>query len=76
MHAAAPESCFSFNSATGTITGYYDNESNDTSQPACPREVEIPGIIGGVTVTAIGYSSLSNKQLVSVVIPDSVVSID
>ena len=71
--AATPESCFQFDSATGTILNYYDNENNDAAQPACPRDVQIPSAISGVTVTAIGANdwstnlSFSNKHLTSVI---------
>lgn len=79
--AATPESCFAFDSATSTITNYYDNQNNDTAQPACPRDVEIPSSIGGVAVTTIGENdwvsntSFSGKRLTSVVIPSSVTGI-
>lgn len=43
------ESCFEFDSSTGTITGY----DLDT----CPSEVGIPSKIGGVTVEHIGQAS-------------------
>ena len=70
------DSCFSFDSDTGTITDYYNNRSNNPANPECPRDVVIPNNIGGVAVTVIGEYAMSNKQLESVTIPDTVVAID
>lgn len=75
-HAAiAPESCYNFDASTGTIVNY----SND---PACPKEVEIPDAINGVSVTTIGDSAFSYDlntyeqfQLTAVTISNSVTSI-
>lgn len=67
------ESCFAFSS--NTITGYYTHESNNSSNPACPRAVIIPSSIGGSEVTSIAASSLASKGLTSVFIPESVTSI-
>ena len=75
-HAApTPETCFAFNSGTGTITDYYYNEGNNAANPACPRDVEIPSTIGGVNVTSIGDNAFRSNQLSSVTIPNSVTSI-
>ncbi|QQS27238.1 leucine-rich repeat protein [bacterium] len=71
-----PDSCFNFDSGTGTITDYYDYEGNNNSNPACTREPIIPGTIGGNVVTVIGSSAFSSKQLTSVTIGNSVTSID
>ena len=65
------ESCFTFDSSTGTITDYDDN---------CPKDVVIPYTIGGVEVTTIGKGFLGtlgfyDKQLTSVIIPNSVTTI-
>lgn len=73
--ATPPDSCFNFNSGTGTITDYYDHEANNNSNPACTREVIIPSTIGGNPVTSIGNGAFSNSQLTSVIIPNSVTSI-
>ncbi len=72
-----PDSCFQFDSSTGTITGYYPYEDNVWGSPVCPLDVDIPSSIGGVMVTAITGSDLwtgafSNKGLTSVTIPDTV----
>lgn len=79
---AAPtaESCFAFTPATGTITNYYNYENNNSANPACPRDVEIPNDIGGVPIVAItGPSSLqgafSMKNISSVILPGSLVTI-
>ena len=68
-----PDSCFNFDS--GTITGYYYNENNDSEQAACPKNVDIPSTIGGVPVTTIGTAAFGGKSLTSVSFPSSVVSI-
>ena len=70
---APPDSCFAF--SAGTIVEYYDNESGDSSNPACPRDVDIPDSIGGEPVTAIDDIAFYDKQLTSVTISDSVISI-
>ena len=73
-----PESCFTFDSSTGTITGY-----NTTSCPTENVDMVIPKTIGGVAVTKIGNeaffegdSGIVLVKLNSIVIPDTVVSID
>lgn len=73
--ATPPDACFAFTSGTGTITGYYDNESNNSSNPACPRAVDIPSTIGGVTVTVIGSGAFASKQITAVTIPNTVTTI-
>jgi len=70
-----PDSCFNFDSGTGTITDYYDYEGNNNSNPACTREVIIPSTIGGTAVTIIGSSAFESSQLTSVTIPNSVTTI-
>jgi len=61
------ESCFSFDSASGTITGYDNN---------CPKDVIIPFVINGTLVTTIGDHSFQNKELTSVSIPESIKTIE
>lgn len=57
-HAATPpDSCFNFNTGTQTIIRYYRNEGNNSGNPACPRDVDIPATIGGVPVRHIGDNS-------------------
>ena len=67
-HEPTADSCFTFQSSTGTITDY----SNDAS---CPKVVRIPKEINGKTVTSIGNSAFYSNQLTSVTIPSSVTSI-
>ena len=75
LAATPPDSCFSFNSGTNTIEDCYDNENNDSGQPACPKAVDIPSTIGGNAVTTIGNSAFYSNQLTSVTIPSSVTTI-
>ncbi len=81
LYHQTSENCFAFDSNTGTITDYYDYEQNNSSNPACPRDVVIPKMINNVKVTTIGERafnatgfSTSNK-LTSVVIPNTVTTI-
>lgn len=57
---------FTFDASTGTITDYAGDG---------PKEVVIPEQIEGVAVTAIGEGAFGDKDITSVVIPDSVTSI-
>ena len=66
VFAATPESSFEFDSSTGTITKYIGNET----------DVVIPDKIGGVVVTTIGnYAFAHCRELTSITIPNSVISI-
>ena len=63
------ESCFTFNSSTGSITGY---------SYTCPTDVIIPPTINGVAVSSIGDYAFFQREsgsLTSVVIPNSVTTI-
>lgn len=68
-------SCFAFNGGTNTITGYYSYEGNNSANPTCPRDVEMPDNISGIEVKSIGNSAFYNKQLTSVNIPSSIILI-
>ncbi|QQS27367.1 leucine-rich repeat protein [bacterium] len=72
-----PDSCFDYTTNLGevTITDYYDHEANNNSNPACTREVIIPSIIGGNSVTSIGDYAFYDNQLTGLAIPSSVTSI-
>ena len=61
-----PEMYFTFDSTTGTITGY---------DIAGGLDVVIPSTIGGVAVEHIDFEAFKEKYLTSVIIPDSVTSI-
>lgn len=63
-HEDTAASCFTFTSAS-TITNYSDNSG-------CPRSVVIPKELGGRAVTNISAYAFKEKQLTSVIIPDSV----
>ena len=76
--AVTPDSCFEVyvsGDNTATINKYYDNEDNNSSNPACPRDVEIPSQIGGAAVTEIYSEAFKGKGLTSVVMPDSITNI-
>ena len=74
--AATPvDTCFDFDEGTGTIMNYYDNEDNDPGNPACPRDVDIPGTIESVTVIAVNDSAFNAKSLTTVSILNTVTSI-
>ncbi|HER23709.1 MAG TPA: leucine-rich repeat domain-containing protein [Candidatus Atribacteria bacterium] len=59
------ESCFNFNSSTGTVTGYICSGG----------DVSIPPTIGGTAVLAIGTQAFSMKSLTGILIPEGVTSI-
>lgn len=67
-----PDTCFDFNTTTGTIVQYFSNENNDLLQPACPMAVDIPSQIQGVTVSEIASSAFGSLGLTEVSIPSSV----
>ncbi|TFH38879.1 MAG: leucine-rich repeat domain-containing protein [ANME-2 cluster archaeon] len=61
------ESCFGFDSSTGTITGYDENCGGG--------DVAIPPTIGGTAVVAIGNQVFYMKSLTSILIPEGMISI-
>ncbi|PID84592.1 hypothetical protein CSB09_00005, partial [Candidatus Gracilibacteria bacterium] len=73
--AATPEACFNFDTVSKTITGYYDNEGNVGTNPACPRDVDIPAQIAGVDVEIIGANAFNTKNITSVILPNTVKTI-
>jgi len=78
---ATNANCFAF--SAGSITGYYENEGNNPSNPACPRDLVIPAQINGTAVTSIAnyalYTILDGdfeaRQLTSLILPNSLTSI-
>ena len=65
------DECFEFDSTdTNQINDYYNNEDNNSNNPACSRDVVIPQ-----GVTAIRDYGFESNALTSVIIPDSVTSI-
>ena len=62
-----PSECFEF--SEGTITNYYNKNEN------CSNDVVIPEKINGVSVTAIGEAAFLDKEINSVVFPDTLESI-
>jgi len=69
-----PESCFDFDSSTGTIVNTDEDwTAYDTS---CGTDVVIPKTIDGVEVKAIGNSVFETEEFIkSVIIPDTVSSL-
>ena len=64
--------CFYFDGdGSGRITYYYDNESNDSTNPACPRDIIMPN-----TITSIGSAALLSTAITSVELPDSLITIE
>ena len=61
-----PESCFTFEKTSGTITGY---------QESCGRRVTIPKTINGVAVTSIGDQAFYNKELRTITLPEGIQTI-
>lgn len=56
-----PDSCFNFNwyaaQNRGAISGFYAHQGNNSANPACPTDVDIPETIGGNPVTFVqGWS--------------------
>lgn len=73
-HAVTPpDSCFGF--SVNAIFTYYDNEGNVPTNPACPRDVDIPASIAGGTVRFISPSAFDNKNITSVTFPNTLVTI-
>lgn len=61
------ESCYTFETETGHITGY-----NVAEDPACDvTSLDVPGTISGVTVVGISGSGLSGAGLQSITLPSS-----
>lgn len=69
------DNCFVFDQRNGRIDGYYNNEGNDTNNPACPKSIAIPSKIGRVEVTAIAFAAFNQKGLTTVIIPPTVTTI-
>ena len=78
-NASTSAGCFDTNYDTGLdavfINGYYDNENNNTSSPACPRAVVIPSNIGGHPVKYVESIAFENKNLTAVTFPNTLISI-
>lgn len=64
--ALAPESCFTFNVGTRTITDYDENNI------LCPKNLEIPSQISGTPVEVIGDDAFRYNHLTDIVIPNNV----
>ena len=70
MWKTTTNDCFDFDSSdTNKINDYYDNEGDDSSNSACPRNVVIP-----YGVTGFGDYAFWNNSLTSVIIPESVIT--
>jgi hypothetical protein len=64
-----PESCFTFDETTGTIS-YYSEDA-----PGCPADVTIPATIDGVAVTAIDEYTFYGDDLASITLTDTITSV-
>ena len=53
------------------INGYYDNEENDITKSLCPRKVIIPPVLAGYDVWYINTGAFSNKNIESVILPET-----
>lgn len=75
--APTPASCFRLQSGDeSVIEQYYEHESNDSTNPACPTDVEIPSeIVPGVPIEEIAPGSFAGRSLTSVVIPSTIKTI-
>jgi hypothetical protein len=62
-----PEQCFTFNAASGTITGF------DTQ---CGDEVVIPSALGGATVTTIGPNAFRDTGITGITFPEALQTIE
>ncbi|TXG76805.1 leucine-rich repeat domain-containing protein [Patescibacteria group bacterium] len=66
--------CFDFNADTGGVMYYYEHQDNNSSNPLCAADVVIPSTIGGSSVRSL--RNMNTTMVTSVVIPDSVVTIE
>ena len=70
------ENCFAFDSATNTVTDYYDYVGGGTSGTACPKDVGIPSTINSVEVNVVGEGALREKELNSIKLPNTINSLE
>ncbi len=54
------------------INGYYSYENNNSSNPACPKEVNIPSTINGISVTSINAAAFQELGIEKIIIPNTV----
>jgi hypothetical protein len=71
--ATPPDNCFNFSGTT--ILGYYDNEDNNISNPACTKNVDIPATISGQPVVTIDDSAFGSQEITAVTFPASLTTI-
>ena len=67
--------CYGFDKSTGTITNYYCYPGNSYGYETI-SDVVIPSNIDGVRVVTIGYQAFQNKNITSVIIPETVRKIE
>ena len=67
--------CYGFDKNTGAITNYYCHPGNSYGYETI-SDVEIPSNIDGVRVVTIGYQAFQNKNITSVIIPETVRKIE
>lgn len=66
--------CFSV--VSGAIKDYYDNEANNSSNPVCPRSIEIPSVIGGNTIITLDSLAFYQNNMSKIIIPSTVTTIN
>ena len=67
--------CYGFDKSTGTITNYYCYPGNSYGYETI-SDVVIPSNIDGVRVVTIGYQAFQNKNITSVILPETVTSLE
>ncbi len=71
----AADSCFEIDNYNGWVRKYYNNENNDSSQPACPKNVTVPSTISGKVATQISLDAFKNMQITAVNLPSGITEI-
>lgn len=75
-HAVVPsDNCFAIDSGTNAIIGYYRTENDLPGQPDCPKDVDVPSVIAGTTITKIGFVAFRALGLQSITLPNTITEI-
>lgn len=79
-----PPDCFVVDAATGTILAY-GNDITDPANPnepwarsigTCPTDVDIPSVVEGVAIKAVGISAFHGEGLTTISLPSSLLTIE